>query len=154
LHQKSLYTEGFICIHLATLGYGIGPGGEIQQLYHRLVINFISCSRFWGIYHSLLGPDRRIIPIFGYDWRDKEQDDNNFRYSLMSSRRWFFLLVAKAMYVGGVDMGRQVVEIRSLHYNPTLNPIVIVMYSVLHLVEMVVVSVNNMEDVIGDHLGW
>jgi photosystem II CP43 chlorophyll apoprotein len=35
---------------------------------------------------------------------------------------------------------------------PNLNPIVIfVMYSVLHLVEMVVVSVNNMEDV-GGHI--
>jgi photosystem II CP43 chlorophyll apoprotein len=34
-----------------------------------------------------------------------------------------------------------------------LKPIVIlVMYSVLHLVEMVVVSVNNMEDVIGGHV--
>jgi hypothetical protein len=48
-------------------------------------------------------------------------------------------------------LGHQVVETFVL-LQPTLNPIVIlVMYSVLHLVEMVV-SVNNMEDVIGGHV--
>jgi photosystem II CP43 chlorophyll apoprotein len=57
------------------------------------------------------------------------------------------------MYIGGVydtwaPGGGDVRFITT----PTLNPIVIFMYSVLHLVEMVVVSVNNMEDVIGGHV--
>jgi photosystem II CP43 chlorophyll apoprotein len=30
--EKPLYEQGFICMqHLATLGYGIGPGGEITN---------------------------------------------------------------------------------------------------------------------------
>jgi hypothetical protein len=54
----------------------------------------------------------------------------------MSFRLWFLLLVAKAMYIGGVydtwaPGGGDVRFITT----PTLNPIVIlVMYSVLHLV--------------------
>jgi photosystem II CP43 chlorophyll apoprotein len=33
--EKPLYEQGFICMqHLATLGYGIGPGGEITQQCH------------------------------------------------------------------------------------------------------------------------
>jgi photosystem II CP43 chlorophyll apoprotein len=58
------------------------------------------------------------------------------------------LLVAKAMYIGGVyDTWVQVV-VTFVSLLPYFKPIVIlVMYSVLHLVEMVVVSVNNMEDV-------
>jgi photosystem II CP43 chlorophyll apoprotein len=45
--------------HLATLGYGIGPGGEITT-----TVPFLRCTSFssavlgfGGIYHSLLGPD-------------------------------------------------------------------------------------------------
>jgi hypothetical protein len=61
------------------------------------------------------------------------------------------LLVAKAMYIGVYDiLGLQVVV--TFVSLLTLNPIVIFFgYSVLHLVEMVVVSVNNMEDV-GGHV--
>jgi photosystem II CP43 chlorophyll apoprotein len=45
--------------HLATLGYGIGPGGEITSTvpYFAVgVLNFISCFGL-VVYHSLLGPD-------------------------------------------------------------------------------------------------
>jgi photosystem II CP43 chlorophyll apoprotein len=36
------------------------------------VLHLISSAvlGFGGIYHSLLGPDRRIVPFFGYDWRE------------------------------------------------------------------------------------
>jgi photosystem II CP43 chlorophyll apoprotein len=55
--------------HLATLGYGIGPGGEITSTvpYFAVgVLHLISSAvlGFGGIYHSLLGPDiRRIFPF-------------------------------------------------------------------------------------------
>ncbi len=62
----SLYEQGFICMqHLATLGYGIGPGGEITTTvpYFAVgVIHLISSAvlGFGGIYHSLLGPDTSV----------------------------------------------------------------------------------------------
>jgi hypothetical protein len=49
---------------------------------------------------------------------------------------WFFLLVAKAMYLGGVyDTWAPGGDVRLLQLN--IKPIFLVMYSVLHLVEMV-----------------
>jgi photosystem II CP43 chlorophyll apoprotein len=66
--------------HLATLGYGIGPGGEITSTvpYFAVgVLHLISSAvlGFGGIYHSLLGPDtlEESFPFFGYDWRDKNK---------------------------------------------------------------------------------
>jgi photosystem II CP43 chlorophyll apoprotein len=72
--EKPLYEQGFILIqHLATLGYGIGPGGEITTTvpYFAVgVIHLISSAilGFGGIYHSLLGPDtlEESFPFFGY----------------------------------------------------------------------------------------
>ena len=79
--EKPLYEQGFICMqHLATLGYGIGPGGEITTTvpYFAVgVVHLISSAvlGFGGIYHSLLGPDtlEESFPFFGYDWRDKNK---------------------------------------------------------------------------------
>ena len=51
--EKPLYEQGFICMqHLATLGYGVGPGGEIITTVPFFCcwcnsFNFISCIRFW-----------------------------------------------------------------------------------------------------------
>jgi len=73
--EKPLYEQGFICMqHLATLGYGIGPGGEITSTvpYFAVgVIHLISSAvlGFGGIYHSLLGPDTLEKPRHGYDFR-------------------------------------------------------------------------------------
>jgi photosystem II CP43 chlorophyll apoprotein len=76
--EKPLYEQGFICMqHLATLGYG-RPGGEItQQCYFAVGVhfNFISCFRFWWYLPFIIRSRyfRRIVPFFGYDWRDKNK---------------------------------------------------------------------------------
>ena len=69
--EKPLYEQGFICMqHLATLGYGIGPGGEIT--YNCSIfccwcnsLNFISCIRIWWNLPLFIRSRyiRRIIPI-------------------------------------------------------------------------------------------
>ena len=89
----------FVCNILATLGYGIGPGGEITTTvpYFAVgVIHLISSAvlGFGGIYHSLLGPDtlEESFPFFGYDWRDKNKMTTILGIHLMSFRWWCFLI--------------------------------------------------------------
>jgi photosystem II CP43 chlorophyll apoprotein len=78
--RKPLYDQGFILLpHLATLGWGVGPGGEILDIYPYFVVGVLhlissAVLGFGGIYHSLFGPDtlETNAPLFGYDWRDKK----------------------------------------------------------------------------------
>lgn len=103
--EKPTYEQGFILIqHLATLGYGIGPGGEITSTvpYFAVgVIHLISSAvlGFGGIYHSLLGPDtlEESFPFFGYDWRDKNKMTTILGIHLCLLGLGSFLLVIKAM---------------------------------------------------------
>ena len=61
--EKRLYDQGFILLpHLATLGWGVGPGGEILDIYPYFVVGVLhlissAVLGFGGIYHSLFGPD-------------------------------------------------------------------------------------------------
>ena len=161
--EKPLYEQGFICMqHLATLGYGVGPGGEITTTvpYFAVgVIHLISSAvlGFGGIYHALLGPDtlEESFPFFGYDWRDKNKMTTILGIHLCLLGLGSLLLVAKAMYIGGVydtwaPGGGDVRFITT----PTLNPIVIFGYVFRSPFggDGWVVSVNNMEDVIGGHI--
>ena len=59
---------------------------------------------FGGIYHSLLGPDtlEESFPFFGYDWRDKNKMTTILGIHLCLLGLGSFLLVIKAMYLGGV----------------------------------------------------
>jgi hypothetical protein len=67
--EKPLYEQGFICMqHLATLGYGIGPGGEITSTVPYFAVgvlhNFISCFRFWWYLPFIIRSRYfRIVPI-------------------------------------------------------------------------------------------
>jgi photosystem II CP43 chlorophyll apoprotein len=93
--EKPMYEQGLILLpHLATLGYGVGPGGEVVDTFPYFVSGVIhlisSALGFGGVYHSLIGPEtlEESFPFFGYVWKDKKQNVNNSRYSPSSFRHW------------------------------------------------------------------
>jgi len=71
--EKPLYEQGFILIpHLATLGWGVGPGGEIIDTTPYFIVgvlhfNFIGCFRIRR-YLSLFIRSRYFRRIFPILW--------------------------------------------------------------------------------------
>lgn len=160
--EKPLYEQGLILIpHLATLGWGVGPGGEILDTSPYFVIGVLhlissAVLGFGGIYHSLIGPDtlEESFPFFGYDWRDKNKMTTILGIHLILLGLGAFLLVIKAVYIGVYDTwapgGGDVRRI----LNPTLNAAVIFSYLLKSPFggDGWIVSINNMEDLIGGHI--
>ncbi|KAK8948779.1 Photosystem II CP43 chlorophyll apoprotein [Platanthera zijinensis] len=64
--EKPMYEQGLILLpHLATLGWGVGPEGEVIDTFPYFVsevLHLISSAvlNFGGIYHALLGPEGKI----------------------------------------------------------------------------------------------
>ena len=108
--EKPMYEQGLILLpHLATLGYGVGPGGEVLDTYPYFVsgvLHLISSAvlGFGGVYHSIIGPDtlEESFPFFGYTWRDKNKMTTILGFHLVVLGIGAFLLVWKALYFGGV----------------------------------------------------
>ena len=161
--EKPLYEQGCILIpHLAVLGWGVGPGGEITSTYPFFVVGVVhlissAVLGFGGIFHSLVGPDtlEESFPFFGYDWRDKNKMTTILGIHLCLLGLGAFLLTFKAMYAGGVydtwaPGGGDVRVINS----PTLNPFVIFGYVLKSPFggDGWIMSINNMEDLIGGHI--
>jgi len=161
--EKPLYEQGCILIpNLARLGWGVGPSGEIVDIFPYFVVGVVhlissAVLGFGGIYHSLIGPDtlEESFPFFGYDWRDKNKMTTILGIHLCLLGIGSFLLVIKAMFVGGIydtwAPGGGDVRIVS---NPTLNPAVIFGYVLRSPFggDGWVIGVNNLEDIVGGHI--
>ena len=161
--EKPLYEQGCILLqHLATLGWGVGPGGEILNTYPYFVVGVLhlissAVLGFGGIYHSLIGPDtlEESFPFFGYDWRDKNKMTTILGIHLILLGLGSFLLVIKAMYIGGVyDTWAPGGGDVRLITTPTLNPFVIFGYVLRSPFggDGWIIAVNNMEDLVGGHI--
>nr|YP_010261119.1 photosystem II CP43 chlorophyll apoprotein [Cephaleuros karstenii]UIB39060.1 photosystem II CP43 chlorophyll apoprotein [Cephaleuros karstenii] len=160
--EKPMYEQGFILLpHLATLGYGVGPGGEVIDTYPYFVsgvIHLISSAvlGFGGIYHSLVGPDTldESFPFFAYEWKDKNKISSILGIHLVLLGLGALLLVFRASTGGIYDTwcpGGGDVRVIT---NPTLKASVIFGYLLKSPFggDGWIVSVDNMEDVIGGHI--
>jgi len=161
--EKPMYEQGLILLpHLATLGWGVGPGGEVIDTFPYFVVGVLhlissAVLGLGGIYHAVRGPEtlEEYSAFFGYDWKDKNKMTTILGFHLVVLGIGALLLVIKAMFVGGVydtwAPGGGDVRIIT---NPTLNPGVIFGYLTKAPFggEGWIVSVNNMEDIIGGHI--
>nr|AKP49366.1 photosystem II 44 kDa apoprotein [Campynema lineare] len=161
--EKPMYEQGLILLpHLATLGWGVGPGGEVIDTFPYFVsgvLHLISSAvlGFGGIYHALLGPEtlEESFPFFGYVWKDRNKMTTILGIHLILLGIGAFLLVLKALYFGGVydtwaPGGGDVRKITNL----TLSPSVIFGYLLKSPFggEGWIVSVDDLEDIIGGHV--
>ncbi len=160
--EKPMYEQGAILLpHLATLGWGVAAGGVVVNTFPYFVVGVLhlissAVLGLGGLYHAIRGPEAlEYDPFFGYDWKDKNKMTSIIGFHLILLGLGAFLLVIKAMFVGGVydtwAPGGGDVRLIS---NPTLNPSVIFGYLTKSPFggEGWIVGVNNMEDIIGGHI--
>ncbi len=161
--EKPMYEQGLILLpHLGTLGWGVGPGGEVIDTFPYFVVGVLhlissAVLGLGGIYHAVRGPERleEYSSFFGYDWKDKNQMTNIIGFHLILLGGGALLLVAKAMFFGGVydTWAPGGGDVRVIN-NPTLDPSVIFGYLVKAPFGGVgsIIGVDNMEDIIGGHI--
>ena len=161
--EKPMYEQGLILLpHLATLGWGVGPGGEVIDTFPYFVVGVLhlissAVLGLGGIYHAVRGPEtlEEYSSFFGYDWKDKNKMTTILGFHLIMLGLGALLLVAKAMFFGGVydTWAPGGGDVRVIT-NPTLNPAVIFGYLLKAPFggEGWIISVNNMEDIIGGHI--
>ncbi|MEH2023674.1 photosystem II reaction center protein CP43 [Nostoc sp.] len=161
--EKPMYEQGLILLpHLAAQGWGVGAGGEVIDTFPYFVVGVLhlissAVLGFGGIYHAVRGPEtlEEYSSFFGYDWKDKNKMTNIIGFHLIILGIGALLLVLKAMFFGGLydtwAPGGGDVRIIT---NPTLNPAVIFGYVIKSPFggEGWIVSVDNLEDVVGGHI--
>lgn len=159
-----MYEQGLILLpHLATLGLGVGDGGQVIDTYPYFVIGVIhlissAVLGAGGIYHSLIGPkvlaqDSTFTGFFGYDWQDADKMTTIIGIHLILLGMGAFLLVFKAMFWGGIfdPWQGELGQVRIIT-EPTVNPTRIFGYLFGAFGKQGMAAVDNLEDLIGGHL--
>ncbi|MFQ4141405.1 photosystem II reaction center protein CP43 [Chlorogloeopsis sp. ULAP02] len=158
--EKPMYDQGLILMpHIAALGFGVGPGGQIVDIFPFFAIAVFhligsAVLGFGGIYHSLKGP-QKLPGFFNFDWSDKDKVTSILGYHLIALGVAAFLLVGKAMLWGGLyDTWAPGGGTVRLVTNPTLDPRIIFGYLFKGFTGGAgnIASVDNLEDLVGGHI--
>lgn len=154
-----MYEQNLILLpHLATLGFGIGDGGQVISTYPYYLIGMLhlissAVLGAGGIYHVVLGPATLEEEGFGYDWEDGDKMTTILGFHLLMLGLGAALFVLKATRFGGL-YDPLVEQVRLVQ--PNLIPGEILGYlfgwnpTGWNLAGMA--SVNNLEDVVGGHI--
>lgn len=158
--EKPMYEQGLILMpHVATLGFGVGAGGEIVNTFPFFAIAVVhligsAVLGLGGLYHSLRGPEK-LAGFFDFNWADKDKVTTILGYHLIALGLGAWLLVGKAVWWGGVyDTWAPGGGAVRLITHPTLNPFTIFGYLFRSPYGEAgwIIGVNNMEDIIGGHI--
>jgi len=161
--DKPMYEQGLILLpHLATQGWGVGPGGEVIDTFPYFVVGVLhlissAVLGLGGIYHAIRGPEilENYSQFFGYDWKDKNKMTTIIGIHLILLGCGAFLLVIKAMFLGGLydtwAPGGGDVRVVT---NPTLDPTIIFgyLFSAPFGGAGNIIGVDNLEDIVGGHI--
>lgn len=153
--------QGLILLpHLATLGFGVGEGGQVIDTYPYFVIGVLhlvssAILAAGGLYHALLGPETlpqgdTFFSFFGYDWEDADKMSTILGIHLVMLGLGAWLLVAKAIFWGGLyDPATASVRVIA---EPTISGDRIFSYLFGLQGNQGMASVNSLEDVVGGHM--
>ncbi|MGD1902206.1 MAG: chlorophyll a/b binding light-harvesting protein [Geitlerinemataceae cyanobacterium] len=152
-----MYEQGLILLpNLARLGIGIGPDGAIDTYpYFAIgVVHLISSAVLGagGIFHSIKGPNKleEKFPAYGYSWKDTNKMTNILGIHLVLLGIGALMLVAKAMFFGGVY--DPAIHATRVIESPTANPATIFGYFFAPKNPFWLAGVDSLEDVVGGHL--